>query len=181
MISQTVNGLERRITFRPGFHKVNADPKKDYGVHSMEIWFYVIGPKGAVHFGLYSGMHLQKTWDWWKATGRMQHAYKLDMGVDVGYHSPVPRYEGQNPVQPSRMKIKEGFDITNPKNVQDILDNVSFEKVGDRPPVCELLGVPCYSDGSAMRAEPWHETLIEKGDDAIWEMLEGEYKATFGE
>lgn len=172
MLSQTVNGLERRTYFRPAWHKVNEDPAKDYGVHGMEIWFVLIGPKGAVHFGLSTGMMLTETIEWWRATGRGNSTSHLfPMGIDVGYHSPVPMHDFQKesgPVWPTKIR----------KTGDGMLD-VVFDKVGDAPPNCEYIGVPCYSDGSALRADDWKSIFLAEGDDIIWEMLEEDYNVRF--
>lgn len=189
MISQTINGLERRMYFRPAYHKVNNDPAKDYGVHSMEINFVLIGPNGAIHFTNFSGMMLDKTWEWWDKTGRMSHAYKMHMGADVGYHTAKPQFKSQEIRWPTRMVKKEGFDIIKAskeaaladthketgERLEEIVNNISWEKIGDAPPVCEYLGVPCYCDGSALKAEEWHNIWLTEGDDVIWEMMEKEY------
>ena len=41
-------------------------------------------------------MYLQKTYDWWQASGRHLEPNSPDhMGYDVGYHATVQQYEGQ--------------------------------------------------------------------------------------
>ena len=168
MISQTVNGLERRVYFQPGYHKVHEDPKKNYGVHGMSVMMLLIGPKGAIHFSFGTGMMLKETYEWWEKRGLHHEPYKMHMGYDVGYHSPKPMYEGQELRWPTKMR-KTGESVT----------DVEFDKVGKEAPNCEWLGVPCYCDGSAMRAEEWEDAIIRGGDDKIWEMLEEEYKLLF--
>ena len=45
---------------------------------------------------------------------------------------------------------------------------------------CEYLdGKPCYYDGSSLLAEEYMNIFVEKGEKAIWEMLEAEYKERF--
>lgn len=190
MIKETKNYFERRLVFRPAWHRVDDDPKKNYGVHGVEIWFVLIGNKGAVHFGLYTGMMMQQTRDWWKARGQNGATDLFPMGVDVGYHSPVPLHDYQKedgPVWPTKMVKKEGYEIpsigdkskTPSEAFEEMTKNITYEKIGDAPPNCEYLGVPCYADGSALRAEEWAHIFVEKGDDIIWDMLESEYKSTF--
>jgi hypothetical protein len=188
MIKETVNGLERILTFRPAYHKVHEDPKKDYGVHGVEMWFVIKGPKGAVHFGMYTNMMLKKTRDWWEATGRGQGSMGLfPMGVDVGYHSPTPMHDFQKedgPYWPKKLKHKvenmpyPGKDAT-PEEMTAYLDNNYWEKIGDAPPNCEWLGVPCYCDGSALAAEEPTNMFLEEGDEPIWKMLEERYHSQF--
>jgi hypothetical protein len=59
--------------------------------------------------------------------------------------------------------------------------NIEWVPIGDAPPVCDLIGVPCYCDGSAMRAEEWFNILVSQGSDKIWEMMEAEYHDLFDE
>lgn len=185
MISSKVNGLERRVVFKPGYHRIHKDPKKNFGVHCMEVWMYVIGKKGAVHFGFMTGMYLPKTFKYWESKGLNKQPQTLfgSMGIDVGYHSLTPMFEGQKLRWPTKMgekkKIKRpAFDATSEERAK-WFDNIKFTKIGKKPPKCYLLGVPCYCDGSAIRAEDYRNIMVQKGDDAIWKMLEGEYKATF--
>ena len=44
---------------------------------------------------------------------------------------------------------------------------------------CDWIGKPCYFDGSALRADKFMDTLIRKGSDSIWEMLEQDYNTNF--
>lgn len=188
MISQKVNGLERRVIFRPAFHKIHSDPKKNFGVHGMEIWMVVIGDKGACHFGLSTGMMLPKTFDYWKATGKGQNLLgTMQMGVDVGYHSKEPIHDFQKengPNWPTKIRKKNpglpdpGIDATKEERMA-YMANFTFDKIGDTPPNCEYLGVPCYCDGSALLADEWKDIFLEKGDDVIWAMLEENYKYEF--
>jgi len=186
MIKETVNGLERIIKFRPGFHKIAEDPKKNYGVHGMDMFFVVKGPKGAVHFILSTGMMLKKTRDWQREEHKDGIGYLFPMGVDVGYHSTTPGHEGQEVYWPTKMKQKDptmkspGPDATQDERLA-YLENTEFVKVGDKAPDCEWIGQPCYTDGSALRAMEWEEIFTEHGDEKIWAMLEEEYKDRFEE
>lgn len=179
MVSQKINGFERQVYFRPAWHKVNDDTKKDYGVHGMEIRFVLIGPLGAIHFINYTGMMLEETYDWWKATGRNLTPHKMHMGVDVGYHSPTPQFDGQEVMWPKkRIEKVEGL-VYDKEKPMEYFDNITWEKIGDEPPICEYIGVPCYTDGSAIRGDDWHNIWLKEGDDKIWEMMEEAYKDNF--
>lgn len=58
------------------------------------------GNKGAVQFTFSTGMYLPKTYKWWRDNGLHLQPNKPDyMGFDVGYHSPTPRWEGQEPMR----------------------------------------------------------------------------------
>ncbi len=137
----------------------------------------VKGKKGAVHFIFTTGMLLPETMKEYIETGWAEykmlspgHFYYLNkpMGVDVGYHSPSPMFDGQQPFWPTKMK----------KTGKGALD-VEFEKIGEKPPICEYLGVPCYCDGSAIRGDEWLDILLRKGSDVVWEMLEDDYVSRF--
>lgn len=186
MITQTVNGLERIVRFRPAWHKVHKDPKKDYGVHGVELHMVLKGPEGAVHFLVSTGMMLKETYEWWDSRGGTQLPPRLmSMGIDVGYHSPKPTFEGHEVYWPTEMRKKDpnmpdpGVNATQEERLAYI-SNVEFVKIGDAPPKCEYIDGPCYPDGSALRAEDWFEVFKKEGDDKIWAMMEGEYKALFG-
>lgn len=101
------------------------------------------------------------------------------MGYDVGYHSLKPMYEGQQLRHPTKMVIPKGEDIKT-MAPEDVIKKIKFRKKGAKPPVCEWLGKPCYCDGSALAAEEYMNVLVKEGSDKIWEMLEKEYKQTFG-
>lgn len=180
MISQTVNGLERRLVFRPGYHKVSEDPKKDYGVHGMEIHFYLIGNKGAVHFIMGTSLMLKETYEWWNATDREMPGDVmriLNTGIDVGYHSPTQVYEGQEVRWPIKMNLKDGYDPDMwKKEPEKVLSMVSFDKIGDEPSICDIIGVPCFSDGSALASEKYYDIFLREGDEPIWKMLESDYQ-----
>lgn len=89
--------LERITNVRGAFDKRNPDPKKNYGIHSMELHFILKGPKGAVQFLVYTGMHLPHVEaELWGKRGEWNPFHP--MGADIGYHSPHPVYEGQTAV-----------------------------------------------------------------------------------
>lgn len=169
--------LERITLFRPAFDKRNLDPKKNYGIGSVVCVMILKGKKGAVHFTFSTGILLPKTIDEYIKDGKAHYEshsfghYFLNkpMGYDVGYHARRPQYKGQEIYWPKKMRYTKG---TFPFNVK-------FDKIGKKPPVCEWLGKPCYSDGSTLRAEEFMTILTEQGSDPIWKMLEEDYKERF--
>lgn len=179
--------MERITKIRPAWDKRNPDPKKDYGIHSMQIWMILKGDLGAVHFTFSTGIFLEETekrlakegsLDWEELSPGHWFSVIKAMGYDVGYHSPKPLYEGQEVVWPTkRIEPKKKA----PMNFEDEDTLPTYEKIGDAAPVCEWLGVPCYCDGSAMRAEEWFNILRAEGSDKIWEMMEAEYQSRFEE
>lgn len=92
--------LQRHTVFTPGFDRRNPDPSKDYGISGGKFIFVVSGPLGAVHFVL--GMNLYPA----SAIDHLVRHHNNNasalmgtfgpMGFDVGYHSPVPRYDDQS-------------------------------------------------------------------------------------
>jgi hypothetical protein len=46
---------------------------------------------------------------------------------------------------------------------------------------CGVLGGECFYDGSSLSADNFAPTFVERGPDAVWEMLRDEYDARFGE
>lgn len=180
--------LERITQFTPAFDKRNDVPSKNYGIGSMRCFMIVRGKEGCTHFVFGTGIFLDSTMNDYIKDGRAKYEmhsfgnYYLNkpMGYDVGYHSKKPQFKGQELRHPTKIiypkkptSIDEGM-----KDPKKYLNQLKFKKVG-KLPVCEWLGVPCYCDGSAMRAETAMNLLIEKGSDAVWKMLEDDYKSMF--
>lgn len=90
----------RIVTVSPAYDKRSTDKSKDYGIGSCRITFVLKGAKGAVQFMIGT--------NWYVPTAR-EHLLRfahtqsdcLKMapeGWDVGYHSLVPMYQGQEPM-----------------------------------------------------------------------------------
>lgn len=95
MIEQLMpDGFRRRIELSGAWDKTSSDPKKNYGVHGMELRFVLIGEKGATQFLLYTQIHLPHVF---KNLVRGPHAETVlaPMGADIGYHAKEPRYAEQ--------------------------------------------------------------------------------------
>ena len=89
--------LEKWIDWYPAWDKRNTDPAKNYGVHGVEIVWYVKGPKGGVSFSIYTNWmlpHLRKKWDEYEKVMFMEAK-----GMDLSYHAKVPQYEDQTSIQ----------------------------------------------------------------------------------
>lgn len=186
--------LERITFFRPAYDKRNpGNPSKDYGIGHVVCFMLLRGKAGAVHFSFSTGMLLPETVREYIKTNRAEYKFISEnreyylnkpMGYDTGYHSPKPMFEGQTLVWPTKMKKKNpnlplpGKNATAEEN-SAFINNVKFIKIGKKPPKCEWLGVPCYCDGSCMRAEDYMDILIRKGSEAIWKVLEKDYKDYF--
>jgi hypothetical protein len=86
--------MERRIEILGGYDLTRPEPQRNYGVCACKIFFYVIGPEGAVQFLLYT--------DWYPEASQHRlrnapHILAQPQPLDIGYHSKKPRYEGQDP------------------------------------------------------------------------------------
>jgi hypothetical protein len=70
----------------------------NYGVHGCELRFVLKGPRGAVQFLVYTNWQLSHVA---VVNERHNHDHLLckPMGADVGYHSPVPTYDGQTSIR----------------------------------------------------------------------------------
>lgn len=179
--------LERITKFKAAYDKRSTDPKKNFGIHCVQVFMVLKGKKGAVHFTFSTGMYLPETLQrmyeegsprptkmpsgkWWSVIE--------PMGYDVGYHSPKKIYEGQTVVWPTKTIYPKGeIDWKNPDTKK--ISQIKFKKIGSKPPKCEWIGRPCYCDGSAIRAETFMNVLLSKGSEEVWKMLEQEYHDTF--
>ena len=93
--------LTREIKFYRAYDKRDADPKKNFGIHGVELAFYLKGPEGIVQFKLYTNWqlpHVQKEMNERPPHPRFPYMFHEPMPLDLGYHSPRPLYEGQTPI-----------------------------------------------------------------------------------
>jgi len=172
--------LERIIEFVPAFDRRDPDPKKNYGIHDVELRMVLKGEKGAVQFVLYTNWQLphvareerKRT----AASGLDEMGIKVrfePMPADLGYHSPVPMYEGQEPIGATRVHWEDGeFDGKRMKLPK-------FEPTDTFDPCPYLDGKPCYYDGSGLNAERIYNVLLAEGSDGVWRELESYYRETF--
>jgi hypothetical protein len=133
----------------PGYDKRDPNPSKNYGIHGVEMKWFVIGDKGAVQFVLStswypSNVRRERGYD--HGTGLVERCLVTPMPTDLGYHSPVPMHEGQTSI------------------------SETCEFIG---------GGPCYYDGSTLNAEDPFDVLTDEGEEALWKFLEQYYEATF--
>lgn len=87
--------LERWVEFMPAFDKRSDDPKKNYGIGDVRVFFYLRGKKGAVQFAFGTGIFLPDTHTKWLSRFPFNAKRVPYMAHDIGYHSPVPMYEDQ--------------------------------------------------------------------------------------
>lgn len=78
------------------FDRRHSDASKNYGIHGLDVWFILRGPKGAVQYAVTFPVYLpnvekeyvNKFPDW--------NSRKEILGFDVGYHSETPMYKNQS-------------------------------------------------------------------------------------
>jgi len=88
--------IEKIVKFNPAYDKRHPNPKKNYGIHGVELLFILKGKKGAVQFLLFTNWHLphvQKELDS-KSLGKFPYLFHKPQPADLGYHSPKPMYKG---------------------------------------------------------------------------------------
>ena len=88
--------LERITEWDPAYDKRDPEPSKNYGMHGMNLRFVLKGPEGAITFTVFTNWHLPAVQ---RELIDNRNVYSLTpMAADIGYHSPVPTYEGQEPM-----------------------------------------------------------------------------------
>lgn len=129
----------RKIEFIPAYDERSSDPAKNYGWGCARMRCILKGPKGAVQFVMGTGWVLPH------CKAENPDAFSdYPQARDLGYHSPVPMYEGQEPMSDK----------------------------------CDVLGIPCYYDGSTLNAEKPMQMLIAEGHEALWTYLKEYYHST---
>ncbi len=82
--------FEKIHRVRLPFDMRSKDPKKDCGIHGLDVWFILSGPKGATQFMFSVNAYLPHV-----VTRQTHGDAGLYSGYDVGYHSTYPMFEGQ--------------------------------------------------------------------------------------
>jgi hypothetical protein len=91
--------FEKLITFTPAYDKRHPDPSKNYGIHGVSIKFVLIGSEGATQFVLYTNWQLPHVTKEHLDKQLGVELFFMPMPADLGYHSKVPHYEGQEPIE----------------------------------------------------------------------------------
>lgn len=172
--------FERIVEFSPAFDRRDPDPSKNYGIHGVELRMVLKGPGGAVQFLVYTNWQLPHVAKEQVARAITRGVDELDFnilwmptGADVGYHSPKPMYDGQEPMGGTSIEWVDGVAFGKQMKVPESKPTGTFD------PCPYLDGQPCYYDGSGLAAKPMLELLIEKGSDAVWAALEARYHKLF--
>jgi len=98
--------FERKVEVWPAYDKRNPDPHKNYGIHGATLKFLLFGPKGVIQFVIYTNWHLPHVQKELLHKCQGYHTKSDEFGfcsleprpADIGYHSPVPQYDGQTVV-----------------------------------------------------------------------------------
>jgi hypothetical protein len=156
--------MERITKITPAWDRRDPDPEKNYGIHGCDLRMVLVGELGAVQFVLMTGWFTNAVRAE-KGTG-VGNLYPLP--ADLGYHSPVPMYDGQTRI--GELVFDKGDILKEPTKIPE-----------KDLPNCEYLGKPCYYDGSGLAAEETFDILTSEGSDGVWKHLEKYYIARFGE
>ena len=142
-------GFTRRIVFHAAYDKRHPDPKQNYGVHGVDLYFFLIGPKGAVQFLLFTDWQLPGVRSVAETLGHKRNA---DPDLYRRICSPMPADIGRHALVP----------------------HSAWETVCKTE--CDLLGgKPCYYDGTSLGAYDVFEILVAGGDEALWAELDRRY------
>jgi len=79
--------MERITEITPAYDKRNPDPSKNYGIHGVNLKFVLKGELGAVQFLIFTNWQLPHV--------QREFGHQGPMAADIGYHSPMPMYDGQ--------------------------------------------------------------------------------------
>lgn len=93
------DGLERALVFQPGYNSdPDPDPRHSYGVHSMEITWYLRGPKGCVYLTFTVPEWVPGVLSPGHGLSPDGHCYRPPQhphGFGRRWCTPAPQYEGQ--------------------------------------------------------------------------------------
>lgn len=81
----------------PAFDKRSPNPRMNYGIHGVELRMVLIGTKGATQFVLYTNWQLPHVEAEFDKRPHRERFLDKPMPADLGYHSPTPIYEVQEP------------------------------------------------------------------------------------
>jgi len=102
--------FERVVDVAAAFDRRSHNPAQNYGIHGVEMRFVLKGEKGAVQFLIFTNWHLPHVEEEHRRLVQrkaIQHepvsiwleSLYRPIAADIGYHSPEPRYEGQEPME----------------------------------------------------------------------------------
>ena len=169
--------LTRQLEFEPAYDKRDPDPRKNYGIHGVNMRWILKGKLGAVQFLLYTNWQLPEVREEYGSTIEKVSRFLLEpLPADIGYHSRVPLYAGQSPVRKITNIRREKINVNGEELEMPVIDK-EFE-----PAACMYLGGkdPCFYDGSGLNAARYFDELCRYGDEALWQKMESYYYSTLG-
>jgi len=86
--------FEKITNVRLPFDRRHTNDFKNYGIHGLDIWFILKGPKGATQYACTFDIYLPHVEKYDRPKWKAMEREKI-RGFDVGYHSLTPQYEGQ--------------------------------------------------------------------------------------
>jgi hypothetical protein len=90
-----MSDFEQIVEVVPAFSKRDHDPAKDFGIGAVQIRFVLKGPKGATQFVIGTDWYLPADQRRLRPRTGVLGETVQPSGWNVGYHSPVQQYEGQ--------------------------------------------------------------------------------------
>lgn len=140
----------RETIFTGAYDFVRPNANENYGIHGMNINFWIKGPAGGISICIYTNWMLPQNQ---ASTQEMftRHGSPWEPGylckpwiTDISYHAREPHYEGQF--------CKED---------------------------CHITGGKCYSDGSATYGDQWQDGFLHGGSEWFFARMEDYYRETF--
>jgi len=131
-IQQTVDGWIQIVKMKMPFDKRSSDPKKDYGIHSMDIFFITGKDDNYVQFFLNIPWYLDHVAHNLLTRDRLDLSF-LGQGYDVGYHAKHPQYDGQSPMDCDLISTGkcyyDGSSLQAEKWYQDVLQFNNLDEI----------------------------------------------------
>lgn len=144
--------FERITEFSPAFDRRHTDPAKNYGIHAVQCRMVLIGANGAIHFVFSTGIFLPETMQEYAKDGKLNPSRMEGSGEYFMLNKP--------------MGYDIGYHSFSPKYPEQTISKED----------CPYIKAPCYSDGSSTRADEIMDVLIRKGSEAVWKIMEKDYK-----
>jgi hypothetical protein len=94
--------FEKLITLSPAYDKRHSDPKKNYGIHGVDLKFVLVGDEGATQFLVFTNWylpHVSKELLAKASSNREIELFFTPLPADIGYHSKTSHYVGQEPIE----------------------------------------------------------------------------------
>lgn len=91
--------FERITTVSLPFDRRHDDPKKNYGIGGLQIWFILKGSKGATQFMVGFDIYLPHLYSEYLGKFGPDSLKPKISGWDVGYHARKPQFEGHSPME----------------------------------------------------------------------------------